>query len=65
MNGSGGNKSPPIFGLKLPVVKARLPKQNRHISKAVSHRNCAHRAQKAGRKPDNVCQKCLLFDESQ
>ena len=29
MNGSGGNKSPPFFGLKLPVVKARVPKQNR------------------------------------
>ena len=23
------NESPPIFGLKLPVVKARVPKQNR------------------------------------
>ncbi len=28
MNWSGGNLFPPIFGLKLPVVKARVPKQN-------------------------------------
>jgi hypothetical protein len=41
---------PPISGLKLPVVKARVPKQNCHVSKAVSHRNSAHRAQKEGRK---------------
>ena len=25
MNGSGGNKSLPIFGLILPVVKAKVP----------------------------------------
>jgi hypothetical protein len=54
----------PIFGLKLPVVKARVPKQNCHVSKAVSHRNCARMAQKVGRKTDNVCQKCLLVAES-
>ena len=48
MNVSGGNKSPPIFGLKLPVVKARVPKKICHMGKAVSHRNCASRAQKAG-----------------
>ena len=49
-----GTVYPPIFGLKLFVVKARVPKQKRHDSKAVSHRNCARRAQKAGRKkPDN------------
>ena len=50
MNGSGRNKSPPIFGLKLPVVKARVTTHNRHVGKAVSHRNCACRAQRAGRK---------------
>ena len=27
MNGSGRNKSQPIFGLKLPVVKDRVPEQ--------------------------------------
>jgi hypothetical protein len=47
---AGRNLFPPIFGLKLPVVKARVPQQNRHVSKAVSHRNCAPRAKKAGRK---------------
>ena len=50
MNGSGG-MYPPMFSLKLPVVKARVPNQKRHDGKAVSHRNCARRAQKkAGRK---------------
>ncbi len=44
------NLFPPIFGLKLPVKKARVPKQNCHVGKAMSRRNCAHRAQKAGRK---------------
>jgi hypothetical protein len=29
---------PPIFGLKLPVVKAKVPNQKRHDGKAVSHR---------------------------
>jgi len=38
---------PPIFGLKHPVVKARVPTQKRHDGKAVSHRSCAHRAQKS------------------
>jgi len=43
---------PPIFGLKLPAVKARVPNQKRHDGKAVSHRNLGHK--KAGRKkPDN------------
>ena len=52
---------PPIIGLKLPVVKARVPNQKRHNGKAVSHRNCARRAQKAGRKNlIIVCQKYLL-----
>jgi len=45
---------PPIFGLKLPVVKARVPNQKRHDGKAVSH-------VKAGRKNlIIVCQKYLL-----
>ena len=53
---------PPIFSLKLPVVKARVPNQKRHDGKAVSHINCARRAQKAGRKNliIIVCQKYLL-----
>ena len=37
---------PPIFGLKLPVVKARVPNQKYHDGKAVSHINCTRRAQK-------------------
>jgi len=41
-----GNMFPPIIGLKLPVVKASVPNQKRHNGKAVSHRNCARRAQK-------------------
>jgi len=41
-----GTVYPPIFGLKLPVVKARVHNQKRHEGKAVSHRNCACRAQK-------------------
>ncbi len=42
---------PPIFVLKLPVAKAKVPKQKCHVgSKAVSHKTCARRAQKAGRK---------------
>ena len=45
-----GNMFPPIIGLKLPVVKARVPNQKRHDGKAVSHINCARSAQKAGRK---------------
>ena len=32
-----GTLFPPIFGLKLPVVKAKVPVQNRHVGKAVSH----------------------------
>jgi len=34
---------PPIFGLKLPVVKARVPNQKCHDGKAVSHRNCENK----------------------
>ncbi len=41
---------PPIFVLKLLVAKAKVPKQKRHDGKAVSHKTCARRAQKAGRK---------------
>jgi hypothetical protein len=41
---------PPIFDLKLPVAKAKVPKQKRHVGKAVSHKTCARRAQKAGKK---------------
>jgi len=57
-----GNMLPPIIGLKLPVVKARVPNQKRHDGKDVSHRNCARRVQKkAGRKNlIIVCQKYLL-----
>ncbi len=55
MNWSGGNLFPPIFGLKIPVVKARVPKQNCLVGKAVSHRNCARKAQKAGRKKPTMC----------
>ena len=53
---------PPIFSLKLPVVKARVPNQKRHDGMAVSHINCARRTQKAGRKNliIIVCQKYLL-----
>jgi hypothetical protein len=55
----------PIFVLKLPVVKAKVPKQNCHVGKAVSHKTCARRAQKVGRKTWNeVCHRCLLFAES-
>ena len=54
MNGSGGNISRQFIGLKLPVVKARVPNQKRHDGKAVSHINCARRAQKAGRKNDSI-----------
>ena len=32
-----GTVLPPIVGLKLPVVKAKVPKQNPHVGKAVSH----------------------------
>jgi hypothetical protein len=32
-----GAMIPPIFVLKLPVVKAKVPEQNRHVGKAVSH----------------------------
>jgi hypothetical protein len=56
-----GTVYPPIFSLKLPVVKARVPNQKRHDGKAVSNINCARRAQKAGRKNlIIVCQKYLL-----
>jgi hypothetical protein len=57
-----GNMFPPIIGLKLPVVKARVPNQKRHNGKAVSHRNCTRRAHKGRLKePDLiVCQKYLL-----
>jgi hypothetical protein len=40
----------PIFVLKLPVAKAKVPNQKRHVGKAVLHKTCARRAQKAGRK---------------
>ena len=46
-----GNMFPPIIGLKLHVVKARVPNQKRHNGKAVSHRKIVpvgHK--KAGRK---------------
>jgi len=40
-----GNMFPPIIGLKLPVVKARVP------TKTKNQGYCAHRAKKkAGRK---------------
>ena len=44
------------------VVKARVSNQKCHDGKTVSHRNCAHRAQKkAGRKNlIIVCQNYLL-----
>ncbi len=45
-----GAMFPPIFVLKLPVSKAKVPKQKHHVDKAVSHKTCARRAQKAGRK---------------
>jgi hypothetical protein len=32
-----GAMFPPIFVLKLPVVKAKVPKQNCFVGKAVSH----------------------------
>ena len=38
MNESGGNISRQFIGLKLPVVKARVPNQKRHNGKALSHR---------------------------
>ncbi len=40
----------PIFVFKLPLAKAKVPKQKHHVGKAVSHKTCARRAQKAGRK---------------
>jgi len=51
---------PPIFSLKLPVVKAKVPNQKRHDGKAVSHIvPVGHK--KAGRKNlIIVCQKYLL-----
>jgi hypothetical protein len=49
---------PPIFVLKLPVVKAKVPKQNCHVGKAVSHWTCARREQKAGRKKPGM--RCVI-----
>ncbi len=45
-----GAMFPPIFVLKLPVAKAKVLKQKCHVGKAVTHKTCACRAQKAGRK---------------
>ena len=45
-----GAMFPPILVLKLPVAKTKVPKQKCHVGKAVSHKTCARRAQKAGRK---------------
>ncbi len=56
-----GTVYPPIFGLKLPVVKARVFNQKRHDGKAVSHINCARRAQKGRYKEPNNCVSEISF----
>jgi len=57
-----GTVYPPIFGLKLPVVKARVPNQKCHDGKAVSHRNCARKGTKKQVEKNLIiaCQKYLL-----
>jgi hypothetical protein len=40
-----GAMFPPLFVLKPPIAKAKVPKQKRHVGKAVSHKTCAIRAQ--------------------
>ncbi len=56
-----GAMFPQIFVLKLPVAKAKVPKQKRHVSKAVSHKTYTRRAQKAGRKSDTRCVICVFY----
>ncbi len=53
---------PPIFGLKLPVVKARVSKQNRARLCRTEIVSIGHKRQVE--KIDNVCQNCLLVAES-